>query len=80
MAKGIERQIVLKRMKRPINKQRLKPNEYKVAEYWKAVYEGGMLVTAHERGELNEYVRSIDGINSTRGEEPAEIDIKFKKL
>ena len=76
MGKTIENAIILIRMDEPIDESSLESNEYKVTEYWKASYHC-LVPTENLRGEINKYREVINGINSTRNEEPKDIKISF---
>ena len=77
MGKRIQNRIVLTRMDKPSDRLSLKPNEAIVMEHWKVSYEG-LSIKEHPRGELQTYREIIDGINSTRQDEPNKITISFK--
>jgi len=73
----MKRKIVLTKMEKIIQESSLKPNEHIVMKYWKVSYYR-LAPTEHPRGEMQRYREVIDGINSTRQNEPEEIVISFK--
>lgn len=72
----MEKKIVLTRMNQLIEESSLGSNEYILNDYWKVSYHG-LVPIEHSRGEMNRYMEVINGINSTRQNEPKEIIIFF---